>query len=84
MRHNHRDQVFCLYIETKELCDFEHSVSDSGLLIQDKFVADLSENFLSIRLDLVFNADNEVVKLVERLLLEVGLEGVLLEISENI
>jgi len=63
-----RQDEVSLHIKAKQLADLKRAMSDCGFFVQDVLVDDLLENALGIGLDLSFNTDNQVVKLVETFL----------------
>ena len=60
-----------------------NSVSDWCFLIKNVLVDDLAKDFLSIRLNLALNANDQVVELAEGLLFQVNLEGVFFEVFKD-
>ena len=74
MIHKHWNQIFSWDVESEELGDFVNSVSDLWLLVQDHLVNDLSQNFVDKWLDFSLNTNDQVVKLIKRLFLQVDLK----------
>lgn len=60
-----------------------NSVSDWCFLVKNVLVDDLAKDFLSIWLNLAFNANDQVVELAEGLLFQVNLEGVFFEVFKD-
>ena len=82
MAHDHRDQVLGRDIEAEQLCDLEDTVADLSFLIKDELVSDLPEDFLDERLDFGLYANDKVIELVKRLLLQVDFQRELFEIFQ--
>ena len=60
-----------------------NSVSDWCFLIKNVLVDDLAKDFLSIRLNLALDTNNQIVELAEGLLFQVNLEGVFFEVFKD-
>ena len=83
MCHDHGQEVLRWQVKAEKLSDLLDSVSDLCFLVQDELVNDLAKDFLSIRLDLALDANNQVVELTEGLLFQVDLQGVFLKVFKD-
>ena len=82
MAHDHRDQVLSRDIEAEQLCDLEDTVGDFCFLIKDELVGDLPEDFLDERLDFGLYANDQIIELVKRFLLQVDFQRELFEVFQ--
>ena len=82
MAHDHRDQVLGRDIEAEQLCDLEDTVGDLSFLIKDELVSDLPEDFFDERLDFGLYANDQIIELVKRFLLQVDFQRELFEVFQ--
>ena len=84
MRNDLRENEVHRHVEAEQLGYLEDAVGNAGFFIQNVLVDHAGQDLLNVGLDAIFDADYQAVQLVEDLLLQVGLERELVQISEDL
>ena len=74
MAHDHGEDKVGLDVEPQQLADLECSDSNGGLLVEKVPIHNFLEDGLGVRLDLVLDAEDQIIQLGETCLFEVDLK----------